>query len=844
MPGRDYNKAYALFEQSLGDTSYPVYPKAHPQDYRLPVSYNVRSKSFAERSRLAYDNAPRPERPSVETHLLPPTPPLGSQSQDPSFGLANRLTTPELTPDTRHGTPFTTLEAPTPNTTSPTLRTPRHFRGASYDSSRAESFQTAKEDVSLKSEGESPIELPLQGVKKPDSDAAARIEVYALGLRNFDRVTERAHRRLLADVDLKRPSKEDVDVQSSVGTEQSSESRPKRRKLDKVPRELTFLEDAGHTPLKSPTNQESPSSWLDGSSTGENSPVGQKQIETEPDHVGRFSTPESKILTPVSTGSPVVEASIVDSPRRHRRQLRHVSKQPELRPSPQSKTQSEASDTHPEPQDSLRVLQEIPDAKNKQPKSERLRSEASFERDVVPPPRSRSMLTSKMHKSLRAKTHSWRRSAPGLMAREGAGAVARNPMGVVPEDSPLPESPRPPSDKVFGDGKAPSQRRNSEHSTIASESVAKAGSDSYLDPGSARNTFTRSSPVSDASEALVGDATTVNIFPHNNDSLIVVEHAGSSGTSQAASKETRSMEQVQEDRDAETGDEMDVTPEKETHKNPATVESPLTNPRRPPDPPAVSIIPPSPAGQEDVGPISTESSQAAPPLERSSFSQRAKRYSDSLTNSVSKLASGNTSAVRSEPKRSSLPHVPSPTRSTSDPHLLGRASDKPRNTLYPTWKPRSVGDDLNNFHRSEDPTLPPPSSAATTTLHDSAGDSSATENIPPSTAHSNSSRSSRRLSVRRLLSIRSPRAPKLADGPSSESSRWTAPLRPQRTSDSSGPLIELGTQRRSLTGSLRQKLHERSLRREEQRHTERQERLRHSIGPRFYVETSGFGGRG
>ena len=832
MPGRDYNKAYALFEQSLGDTSYPVYPKAQPHIYHLPIPCDYRSTSFADRSRTSNKTTVHPERPCVGTHLLPPTPPPGTHSQDPSFGLSNRLTTPELTPDTRHGTPFTSLGAPTPGTTPPSFGVPKPPRGMSHDSSRAESFRTAQEHTSPTSEAESPLDLPLQGTKRLDVVPMAGVEAYALGLRNFDKVTEQAHRRMIAEPDLKRPSREDVETLSTLDSKRSSDSRQKRRKLDKVPRELTFLEDAGHTSLKSPTNQESPSSWLDGSSTGENSPTDQKEVDADFGPSRKLSTPESKFSAPDTAGSPIVEASIVDSPPRHRRRLRHVSKNRELRQTPPNSRHDGSGDADTasditNPGAMYKSPQQPSEDTDVQMKADIFGGTSGLEKDTGTFLRTRSLLTSRMPRTLRNKTHSWRRSAPGLMARDSAGGLSRNLMDVVPEDSPLPESPQPPSNKSFGGSRVPSQRRSSEHSIVASEGLGRsAAADPFLDPGSARNTFTRSSPVSDASEALVRDATEVQIHAHHNNSLVVVEHPGSSSNSQPLSAESSRTEPHEPNLDNSGLDTAIVTPAKNPRRKVSSVESPLTNPRAPPQPPpSVSVIPPTPSKHEDLSPATNVSAPTAL-FDRPTISQRAKRYSDSLATSMSRLTKAD---LPSEGKRASLPLTATAPDHDIAPQKLGTETSS--SSLHPQWKPRGnaeLGFASTESHGNSLGTGVP-------AVDDSGGETSAVENVPPSDDLSSRTNPSGRLSVRRLFRMGSSKTS--VNRPSSSgTSAQPAGLHERIYSSEASLNNKLGSQRRGLAGGLRQRLRERSMRREEQRHQERQQKLRHSIGPRFYVE--------
>ena len=824
MPDRDYNRAYALFEQSLGDTSYPVPPVPSVQTYRLSFSPSTRSKCFAERSRLSSgSSSSNPQSPCVETHLLPPTPP-GVQPHDPSFGLANRLTTPELTPDTRHGTPFTNLEAPTPKTTPPNLGSfPAHKapRGLSYDSSRAESFRTAQEATSPHTDADSPIDLPLQGAKKHDSSTEARIEVYALGLEHFDRVTEKAHRKLLKDVHLKRLSKDDVETLASTVSSKSGSTR-KRRRISKAPKELTFLEDPGDHALQSPTNQESPSSWLDASSTGNNSPVSPKEQDGNEGGSARPQTPESKIISPSSDGSPVVEASIVDNPYHRQHQLRHVRKNAELRASPPDGkvhdilgVAADRANQQTSQQGGSPTVEHAFHNTFHRPVS-RTKAHPEHFNATSPTSRTRSLLSPRMPASLRSK---WRRSAPGLMVRETSGSLARVTMEAVPEDKPLPESPQPAVDLGVPESALTSRRRSSDHSAPPSErSLARLSVDRYMERESSRNTHARSSPVSDASEALVRDATAVEIYPHHNESLLVVENPGSSSN---ASKETTTVLSQGTSHSKELPAEQS-TPAKNV-QNRAAVESPLTNPRRPPIPP-VSVIPPTPVKSERVDEVSPSSplSKVSSPFRQLSLSKRAKRYSDSLTTSVSKFASASRGVDRSQSARSSAAYPQQQDSSLEEP-----AAEPSRNLLHPTWRTRSVLNDTDiNMVAS------PLNTKDTVMDADVTGTDSTVENTLPEPVALETSKPQRRLSLRRIWSLKPPSGKGSGNGDMRVASDPAGPDHTAGIQDGAA----IGSQRRGLAQGLRERLREYSIRKEEQRHRQRQEKIRHSIGTRFYVE--------
>lgn len=253
-----------------------------------------------------------------------------------------------------------------------------------------------------------------------------------------------------------------------------------------------------------------------------------------------------------------------------------------------------------------------------------------------------------------------------------------------------------------------------------------------------------SSMRSEAAE--VSEAKAINLYPHNNHSLLVIQHGG---PPEAQPNHGIPPDAIQEDvhrigtpvqpadvqraidaldamegsltssptpppvpiaTASQTEDILHLTPPHSAHAerppqapqllvHPSTppsnkqsfgeVDSPLRNPRKPPQPPAVKLIPPTPFSEID-SPLDSAGeahgrSQAPP--RRISLAQRARRYSDSFIQPILSRTGSlkrNISMTRSRP---------------------GTADEQDRRTkdhrLHPLWRPRGFWDDFSDSDSDE-----------------------------------------------------------------------------------------------------------------------------------------------
>lgn len=197
----------------------------------------------------------------------------------------------------------------------------------------------------------------------------------------------------------------------------------------------------------------------------------------------------------------------------------------------------------------------------------------------------------------------------------------------------------------------------------------------------------------------VNEAKAVNLYPHQNRSLILVQHLSRSSDASRTVQDHSPLDELS------TPSESDDYPDETRSLRPVftavvepstpiaqlfnldSVDSPLRNPRAAPQPPVIQFIPPTPsASMEETRP---ERSPSPPkPIRRPSLVQRARRYSESIL----------------QPFRST---------SVSRRHSHERPSSSADRdtTLHPFWRPRGFWDefdsDSDSFSDDDDEALPP-----------------------------------------------------------------------------------------------------------------------------------------
>lgn len=270
------------------------------------------------------------------------------------------------------------------------------------------------------------------------------------------------------------------------------------------------------------------------------------------------------------------------------------------------------------------------------------------------------------------------------------------------------------------------QRRSSDRTSSRTEEIPRgssldrstSGDRTYLSPESPmllhsgrtsldrarhHNTTTPFSQLSDTAELEVSEATAVSIYPHNNHSLLVVQqvartnsnstsNANSSTSYHTSSSHRRTVSSPPLGRELSPpvltfnpGTPPQQMIDSDTAAN-GFVDSPLKNPRKPPEPPAFKIIPPTPAEELERDPMNdgVASSSSQRPTRKQSLAKRARRYSDTILNPIF----AKTAAVTRRNPKGQSPAISNP-RQVKD------------NNLHPFWRPRGFWDDFDSESEDE-----------------------------------------------------------------------------------------------------------------------------------------------
>ena len=178
----------------------------------------------------------------------------------------------------------------------------------------------------------------------------------------------------------------------------------------------------------------------------------------------------------------------------------------------------------------------------------------------------------------------------------------------------------------------------------------------------------------------VGEASGVRIYPHNNESLLVVQQGSRPTSKDKKTPDGPSLANVNHRPEPTFAANVDPpTPILGMSKPGAHVDSPLTNPRAAPEPPILNFIPPTPnqelereLGDDDEG-VVTMTARPPLPARNLSFKQKVRRYSDSFFG-------------RSTSYRRPKPREPPPRD----------------NFLSPMWRPKRLWDDEDEYDSEDD----------------------------------------------------------------------------------------------------------------------------------------------
>ena len=176
----------------------------------------------------------------------------------------------------------------------------------------------------------------------------------------------------------------------------------------------------------------------------------------------------------------------------------------------------------------------------------------------------------------------------------------------------------------------------------------------------------------------VNEATAISIYPHTNKSILVVQHAPRRDSQAGESSAIIAA-------NARFAIPAGSAQQPVIHQPRELTDSPLQNPRSPPQPPDFKIIPPTPANATDVSSLDrtnanteTPKGRFSAPLSRVRRALSARRYSDNFVAPFARTLSRRSDTAR-------------------------RASTgiDPNRNLHPLWRPRAFWDDNQSDSDSE-----------------------------------------------------------------------------------------------------------------------------------------------
>ncbi|KAE9378175.1 hypothetical protein N431DRAFT_328240 [Stipitochalara longipes BDJ] len=263
----------------------------------------------------------------------------------------------------------------------------------------------------------------------------------------------------------------------------------------------------------------------------------------------------------------------------------------------------------------------------------------------------------------------------------------------------------------------PVQSQPSPEEEIETDNVPPLNVDHNGDPFFGKRLSTQVTPFSQASYetagtmAEVSEAMAVSIFPHQNKSVLVVQQRASSDPSPPNLQAIDTKQQPKINGSASIGP---VTPPQPIHRM-DEIDSPLRNPRAPPEPPAIKFIPPTPAaltpGAEEERQLgynlderpstSDDKPKRTMSLMRRAFSNR--RNSELATHQPGLFK--RTFSLSNTPRRDLTDHSTQTSKETANPSTLyPSVADRPADgsKLHPFWRPAHFWDDLEDHESDEE----------------------------------------------------------------------------------------------------------------------------------------------
>ena len=236
------------------------------------------------------------------------------------------------------------------------------------------------------------------------------------------------------------------------------------------------------------------------------------------------------------------------------------------------------------------------------------------------------------------------------------------------EKSPIPDSPARDTD-LEPAGRPSAERTYRDSGTNTEDDIIALRRRSFLATPFTQPSIQSSSP----GPIEINEAKAVSLFSHNNKSLFLVD--------QNIQPQSRAVQQLRTSPRSLGVNMKPQTPEALTQPAPANHDSPLRNPRPPPQPPAFKIIPPTPAEEieRELGNGPSADSEPQTPLGR-------------RLGSVRRALSGRRRRLSSEPFQSPFSRSLW-TRTSARNRKAGEDID---GRLHPFWRPRGFWDDISD----------------------------------------------------------------------------------------------------------------------------------------------------
>ena len=221
--------------------------------------------------------------------------------------------------------------------------------------------------------------------------------------------------------------------------------------------------------------------------------------------------------------------------------------------------------------------------------------------------------------------------------------------------------------------------------------------------------FSQASYETAGTAAEVSEAMAVSLFPHQNKSVLIVQQQAA--PSLASQPIARPKLQTGQPMISINGNEVPVTPPQPLHPM-DELDSPLRNPRPPPEPPAIKFIPPTPAalspGQEEERQLGYDEQPTPESQPKRGLSLVRRALSNRRHNSEPIIQGGSFIKRKfslSGRRKGSSDESTQTSKEVANPSTLyPSVEDRPADTskLHPFWRPAHFWDDLEDHDDSGD----------------------------------------------------------------------------------------------------------------------------------------------